>query len=176
MSESAAVDCFACRHYISSVGEKGYCRLYNHETSLPEKSCPRFEDKPARKTEEAPAVKKSPDKKSRKNTYVLMFGALASCILLGVIGLMFGVNLIMSVYAVDTIPSELKFLTTVVTAVVFLACCLLLFVLGKKYKWVMVLEIILTLVLLTVILLFSKSVFDSFLGYIVRYITMIFGS
>ena len=173
MTENTAA-CLTCRYYISSVGEKGFCRLYDHETTMPEKSCPRFEEKPVREAAETPEIKKMPDKKNRKFTYVLMIGAIASSIFLCVIGLMFGVNLIMSVFTVDTISETSKFFTAVMTAVLFLIACFLLFALGRKYRWAMILEIILTLAALTVLLFFSKSVFDSFLSYTVRYITAIF--
>ena len=39
MSES----CEKCRNYTADIGDKGYCKLYRHETSTPEKVCPRYE-------------------------------------------------------------------------------------------------------------------------------------
>lgn len=39
MSES----CEKCRNYTADIGDKGYCKLYRHETNYPEKVCPRYE-------------------------------------------------------------------------------------------------------------------------------------
>lgn len=35
--------CLNCRHYTDNIGDKGYCKLYRHNTSLPDVVCSKFE-------------------------------------------------------------------------------------------------------------------------------------
>lgn len=37
--------CLDCKHYTEDIGDKGYCKLYRHNTASPEIACPKFESK-----------------------------------------------------------------------------------------------------------------------------------
>lgn len=37
--------CLNCRYYTDDIGDKGYCKLYRHNTSSPDVACPKFEKK-----------------------------------------------------------------------------------------------------------------------------------
>lgn len=37
--------CLNCKHYTEDIGDKGYCKLYRHNTASPEVACPKFEKK-----------------------------------------------------------------------------------------------------------------------------------
>lgn len=37
--------CLDCKHYTEDIGDKGYCKLYRHNTASPEIACPKFERK-----------------------------------------------------------------------------------------------------------------------------------
>ncbi len=37
--------CLNCKHYTDDIGDKGYCKLYRHNTSSPDVTCPKFEKK-----------------------------------------------------------------------------------------------------------------------------------
>lgn len=44
LGEKKAV-CNNCSHYSDGLGEKGYCKLYHHNISVPERVCSRYEMK-----------------------------------------------------------------------------------------------------------------------------------
>lgn len=35
--------CLNCKYYTDDIGDKGYCKLYRHNTSSPDVACPKFE-------------------------------------------------------------------------------------------------------------------------------------
>lgn len=37
--------CLDCKHYTDDIGDKGYCKLYRHNTASPEFACPKFDKK-----------------------------------------------------------------------------------------------------------------------------------
>lgn len=167
--------CFTCDQYIASVGEKGYCRLYSHETSLPEKACPRYEEKKKKPEPEAQFINKKYKKHgSYKN--VITYGAFVSSTVLVVIGLIFSFNLGISVLSLDTIPTFIKGVTIVVLLILFFLSIFILFVLAKKYMWARFLEIAVAFTVVILILIYSNTVFESFINYIVRYIEFLFRS
>ena len=167
--------CFNCDQYIASVGEKGYCRLYSHETTLPEKACPRHVEKKKKLETEADFIEKSL-KKHVSYRNVITFGAFASSTFLVVIGLIFGFNLSISVLAIDTIPNFVKVLTIAASLLILLVTGLILYYLGKKYMTARVLEIIAAFTAVILFLIYSDTVFESFINYIVRYIEFVYRS
>ena len=167
--------CFNCDQYIASVGEKGYCRLYSHETALPEKACPRHKEKKNKPELKADFIEKT-QKKHVNYRNVITFGAFASSTFLIVIGLIFGFNLSISVLALDTIPNFVKVLTIAVSLLILLVTGLILYYFGKKYMTARILEIIVAFIAVILFLIYSDTVFESFINYIVRYIEFIFRS
>jgi len=172
MSDNEVKNCYSCDKYIASVGEKGYCKLYHHETPLPEKPCPRFEPKQViDKTGDFSVQENSGKDESIKN--ILIVGAFFASTVLTIIGMMFSFNLSMSVLTVEKIPILFKLVTIVLSVAFILLFSYVLFILGKRFLWARIAEIILTIIVVVVNLVFSTEIFETFSNYILRYIELL---
>ena len=176
MDEGVCKSCFECNSYIGSVGEKGFCKLYDHETTSPEIACPRFEEKEKKTIPvEQPEVKKQSETKL-KIVNILLVGFFLASTIITVLGLIFAMYLGISVVVNDSIPGMLKMMTTFVLLVLVLIGTYVLFTLGKKFLWARFLEIIFAIVAVVVILMKYETIWSSLTVYIARFISIIYGS
>lgn len=176
MDESVCKSCFECKSYIGSVGEKGFCKLYDHETTSPEIACPRFLKKEKITIPDVqPEVKKQSETRLRI-VNVLMVGAFLASTVLTILGFIFALYFGISVAVNDYIPGVLKLMTVFVLFVLVLFGTYILFTLGKKYLWVRFLEIIIAIAAVAVILMKYETIWSSLTVSIAKFIEIIYGS
>lgn len=174
MEESVCKNCFGCRYYIGSVGEKGYCRLFDHETPVPEIACPRFEEKPEKEAPaENPVVERHSEARLKIRNALLVGSFLASTIIT-ILGLIFAMYFSISVMVNDSIPGTLKLLSVFVLLFLVLFGTYILFTFGKKYLWVRFFGIIFAIFAVAVILLHYETIWSSLTVYIAKFIEIIY--
>lgn len=152
--------CFDCRFFTQAIGEKGYCTLYHHETVLPEKICPRFEQIENNETVNTSEPQKVDDASRKFDTYLVVGAFFASFILSAfafIILLVFGKSIIV----VGEIPDYIKVI--LISAASFLLLLFFYFLLrfGKKYTWARIVEMVLALIACIVALIYFNSIIFS---------------
>ena len=169
--------CYGCDHYIASVGEKGYCKLYRHETSLPEMCCPRYEER--KKEEPKPKEIKRVEKKTpvlQKNGNFLALAAFFACTVLTVIGLMFGLYFSVTVFSLTYISTSVKVISFFATLAVILFGAFLMFNIGKKYLVARLLELFTTVLVVVSVLINYETIWFRFHNLVIQIIDYFFGA
>ena len=169
--------CYGCDHYIASVGEKGYCKLYRHETSLPEMCCPRFEEK--KKDEPQIHEKIKIEKKTpvlRQNENFLALAAFFACTVLSVIGLMFGLYFVITLIGLPFVLTAVKVLTVLGTFALSLLGIFFLFNLGKKFLVARLFELFITVFVVAYVLINYETIWFNFHNFIMQVFYFVFGS
>lgn len=67
MAEEIKAVCKDCEYFSSGLSENGYCKLYHHNLSMPERICSRYE--PKKKTEKTSPVRNVTPELKIKSTY-----------------------------------------------------------------------------------------------------------
>lgn len=168
--------CFDCEHYIATVGEKGYCKLYRHETTVPEICCPRFEEKKkiVRETTELKIEEKTSD--SRQKINFLAMASFFACTVLTVIILMFEMYFIVTIFEIDIIPTPIKIGILVLSLALIALFILFLFNIGKKYLVARLLELFFTVFIMVTVLINYETIWFSFHNFIVDFVFWLIGS
>lgn len=170
-----ANDCFDCKFYNASVGEKGYCTLYRHETVLPEIACIKYEKKQDEPQNDSFAVRHM-TARWRRFINALMYGAFASCTVLTVISLMMCAYLDIEVFTIQQISPIFKILIVVLTAIFVLFMTHLLFILAKKYITARILELLLAIAVVIYILINYDTIWFDFTNFSVHLVDYVFKS
>lgn len=175
VSDEEKRSCFGCEHYIASVGEKGYCRLYRHETTVPEICCPRFEEKKqvVRETTEIKTETKTTE--NRQSINFLAMASFFACTVLTVIVLMFGLYFVVTIFGINTLPSVAKVSILVLTLALIALLILFLFNMGKKYLVARLLELFFTVFIMVFVLINYETIWFSFHGFVVNFVFWITG-
>lgn len=161
--------CIVCKHHVDFVGEKGYCKIYRHETLLPEDACPLFE--PCEEKKDINFEKTTyqlPQSSVQKNSGFKNFLIIIShfsCIVLTVVELFFGVNLGMMIASSETIPPILKVAVIFLSIVFMLLPVILFFKLIKKSVAAQVTSILFTVVV-TFLVISNKLLWFTFFQFI----------
>ena len=177
MSELNNESCEKCKYFSSGLSEKGYCKLYHHNISEPERICSRFEkkdEKPLISRQEC-ETKKALNISEFKYKYTRRLGYLIGivCAFIMIVALL----LVDIVFAVElhphSIPLPVKMGTHAVVLSMFLFFTWHTMMLLRKYRWVAIpYFIISTLLVLIVIFDFSNVwlTLNNWLNRIIDYI------
>lgn len=152
--------CFDCRFFTKAIGEKGYCTLYHHETVLPEKICPRFEQNESNDVMNTSKPQKVDDASRRFDKYLVIGAFFASFILSAfafIILIVFGKSIIV----VGEIPASIKVLSIFAGSCLLLLFIYFLFRFGKKHTWARIVEMVLALIACIVALIYFNSIIFS---------------
>ena len=160
--------CFDCEHYIASVGEKGYCKLYRHETTLPEISCPRFEKKKEKKIEIKPHHVSEKRNVMRQNVNFLAMAAFFASTVLTVISLLFGLYFIITIFSIPHLHIIIKAVVLIATLIVVLLLAAFLFNIGKKYLVARMLELFFTVFIVVFVLINYDTIWFSFHNLVIK--------
>lgn len=171
-----AKDCFDCKFYNASVGEKGYCTLYRHETVMPEIACIKYEKQEDEPKSKSRFVATYEGNGRRKIINALMFSAFAACTVLTVIGLMLGAYLNIAVFSIPQFPTVYKVISVLLTAVIALFVTHMLFILAKKYITARIIELVLAVAVVIIILVNYDTIWFNFTNLTVHFVNLIFKS
>lgn len=158
-------NCFNCRFFTKAIGEKGYCILYHHETSLPEKPCPRHEKE---QIDESKNIQRPEDVdyKSRRIKKNLFIGsALASLVLSGFavfVLIVFGVNVITH----EELSVLMKSFTLLVAISFVFVTIFSLFYFGRKSERLRTIEILLAFFVCVISLISFNSIISTTNGFV----------
>lgn len=170
--------CFDCKYYVNSFGEKGYCKFYRHETMLPEEACMKYEQVEAVERPELVAVhtEETEDKKPRifKNLF-LISGAISCLVLTGIVLLM-ALYLDITVAGFPEITVFQKGLTIFLSAVVVFVFSHLLFFFWRRYIGARFIELATAMATVIYVLVNYDTVWFRFTNITVKIIEMIFNS
>lgn len=178
MAEDNKKTCSDCEYFSEGLGEKGYCKLYHHNISIPERVCSRFEKKqektqlPKRKACYTEITQKKSQFKYKYNRRLSYLIGIISAFVL-VIALL----LVDIVFAVELFPHEIPLPAKIGTLAVVLAMFILFtwqtMVLLRKHRWVFVPYLILALALILLVLIDFGNVWltlNNWLNKIIDYI------
>lgn len=162
MSETEKKACFDCDYFTKAVGEKGYCKLFHHETALPEKACPRFEEKKEVVHEPSEHAPETIDASSRRFINLLLIGSFFGSTVLAILAFLIVLIYTVTVLPIADIPMSFKLFTVSAGVLAVLLFTYILFTLSKKYVAARVFEIIFALIVSLVLLLYlDKIIFYS---------------
>lgn len=174
MSEVRENACFDCDYFTKAVGEKGYCKLFHHETALPEKACPRYEEKKDVIPEPSEHAPEAIDPPSRRFINLLLIGSFFSSTVLAVLAFIIVLIYTVTVMPLADIPMSFKLLTVAAGIFAVLLFTYILFTLSKKYAVARILEIVLTLIISIVFLLYFNQIIFNVHSVIISVIEKIF--
>lgn len=174
MEENHADSCFTCRHYTDSLGEKGYCMLYRHETTLPSISCVKHEIKTVdpKKIKEYKTAEK-PDS-SRRYINFLAFASFFSSTVLTVIAMLFALYFCITVFSVNGFETVYKVVILLGSLTVALFFTYMLYTLGKKFLAARLIELFFTVFIVVYVLMNYNTIWFSFHNLILEFIDLIF--
>ena len=167
--------CYDCEYYISSIGDRGYCKLYRHETTMPDIACPRYEKKEIVQPE-LQELKTSKKTFLKKNESFLALASFFACTVLTVILLMFGLYFAVTIYGISVLSLTVKILIVLATIAIISGITFLLFNIGKKYMLMRLFELFLTVFVVVFVLINYEVIWFQFHGLVVSIIDFIFGS
>ncbi len=157
MAEEKNVSCENCKYFSDGLSEKGYCKLYHHNITAPERICSRFEQKEEKQAVShigESVIMTLPDnarlkyKYNRRLTYFI--GIVCSFIL--IVALL----LIDIVFAVELHPHRISLPVKIGTLSVVMAFFLFFswhtLMLLRKYRWMVVPYLIVSLGLICLVL------------------------
>ena len=178
MSEVERHSCFDCEYYTTSIGEKGYCKLFRHETTLPDTACTRYEKKEAPKydTGDYSFIPEHTESESMKVINILMVSAFFACTVLTIIGFILGFYFNISVVSTEEIPVVLKILSVLLTVAAVLFGAYVLFSLGKKYVGARIAELFLAVFIVMFVLLNYEDIWSDFSTFTLQAVKFLFGS
>lgn len=166
--------CYDCEHYTDKLGKNGYCKYYRHDISVPEMICSKFEEKikinkkidnqgeKNKETKKADNLKD--ESKTRQNNYkirterILLASGILGCIILMIIGLIFGASIGSAVFPIQAIPFWQKLVFAAVILLIVLGISLLILTLVRKFVQARIIVFISTLVLVMIILMNYNSI------------------
>lgn len=144
MAEEKKVSCENCKYFSDGLSESGYCKLYHHNITMPERICSRFEQKEEKKQTvshtEVSSTKPELDKAQLKYKYnrrlSYFIGIVCSFIL--IVALL----LVDIVFAVELHPHSISLPVKIGTLSVVMAIFLFFswhtLMLLRKYRWMVV--------------------------------------
>ena len=122
MAEENKSSCENCKYFSDGLSEKGYCKLYHHNITVPERICSRFEEKEEKKTfshTEESFAKAVPEKAQFKYKYskrLSYFIGIVSAFILSIALLLVDI-----VFAVELHPHSIPLPAKIGTLAVVLA-------------------------------------------------------
>ncbi len=153
MAEEKKNSCVNCKYFSDGLGEKGYCKLYHHNIMIQERICSRFEKKEENQTvlqskgSKDHYTKAVPDKAQFKYKYNkrLSYFIGIVCSFIFIVALL----LVDIVFAVELhphkIPLPVKIGTLSVVLAVFLFFAWHTLMLLRKYRWIFIPYLIISL-------------------------------
>lgn len=163
MADKIEKSCFECEYYTRAIGEKGYCKFYHHESALPEKACPKFEEKKIK--EKKADVPETVDPLSRRILNIVTVGAFLASTVFTILAFVSVLVFIMTIFPIDEIPAMFKVFVSVAGILAVLLFTYILFTLGKKYAVARVVEMIFAVILAFIFLTYLDKA--SFLAHTV---------
>ncbi len=172
--------CKNCTYFSRGLTEGGYCKLYRHNLSMPERICSRFEPKREPKTVLSQRAEEGTHKKilkpavgnksTRRLTY---FIGLICTIILSIVVLFVGV-LFASVVIAQEVGISVKLGTMAVALSVLFLFSWHLVMLLRRHRWVYVVYLVLTLALVLLLLFDFGNVWLTLNNEITRVVEFIY--
>ena len=156
MAEENKSSCENCKYFSDGLSEKGYCKLYHHNITVPERICSRFEQKEEKQT--VPHIDESNKNtvyqkaqfKYKYNKRLSYFIGVVSAFVLSI-----AVLLVDIVFAVELHPHAISLPVKIGTLAVVLAMFLFFvwhnMMLLRKYRWMVVPYFILALLIIILV-------------------------
>ncbi len=181
MAEEKKDSCLNCKYFSDGLSEKGYCKLYHHNITMPERICSRFEKKEEKQTVlQSNECKDCCTKTAQNRT---LFNYKDNNRLTYFIGVVCSFILIVTLLLVDiafavelhphkiALPVKIGTLSVVMAFFLFFAWHTLMLL--RKYRWMYILYLIVSLVLVLLIFLDFGNVWltlNSWLNGIIDYV------
>ncbi len=158
MAEENKNTCYDCEYFTDGIGKNGYCSLYRHNISLPEKICSKFEKKKKDQTvlrnkesfsEEASRKSEFKYKYDRHLSY---FIGIISAFVLVIAFLIFDILFVAELHS-HMLPLPVKLGSIAVLTAVFLIYSWQLFMFLRKFRWAFIPYLIIAITLILLIVL-----------------------
>ncbi len=177
--------CLECRHYTDDIGDKGYCKLYRHNTSAPDVACPKFEKKESKEKRSSFNVEKvksyvmdEANRSRYKNSANKMLFALSvACMsVLSILLIFFSVVLCATLATFAEVRVLHKVIFIVVTGSFVISFIVILGMLLSKFRVMRLIIPMVSLVILICMLVFSDEVWFDFNSLIMQISETIFNT
>lgn len=157
MADENKNSCENCKYFSDGLSEKGYCKLYHHKLTEPERICSRFEQKEEKRKDspnEADYTKNAPETgrlKYKNNKRLLYLIGIVSIFVLSIALLLVDIVFAVELYP-HLIPLPVKIGTLAVVLAVYLFFVWHNMMLLRKYRWTAVLYFILALAVIVLVI------------------------
>lgn len=175
--------CLNCRYYTDDIGEKGYCKLYRHNTSTPDVACPKFEKKENKEKRSSFNVERMKGYvldeanlnryKSSANKMLFML-SVACMSVLSVLLIFFSVVLCATLATFAQVRTLYKVIFIVVTVSFVISFIVILGMLLSKFKVMRLIVPLVSFVILIWMLVFSNEIWFDFNSLIMQISKTIF--
>ncbi len=174
MAEENKAVCKDCEYFSSGLSENGYCKLYHHNLSMPERICSRFE--PKKNIKRTSPIRNTPSDLKIKSTYgqhlSYTIGVVSSIVMI------LALLLIDIVFAVELFPHPIPFPAKIgALAVVFSGFLLVSWhtlVILRKNRWLYIPYLIISIAVLSLVVFDFGNVWLKLNGVLNRIIEYIF--
>lgn len=175
--------CLDCIHYTDSIGDKGYCKLYRHNTSSPDVACPKFEkneNKERKNTLTVEMVKEIVISEVSKNRHkfsmdrILMMTSVICTTVLSVLLLIFSTTLCVSLATFNQVSVLHRVIFIVLVAAFVISFIVIVCMLLSRFKVMRIIVPAVSFVTVIFLLAFSNEVWFDFHSLIINISETIF--
>lgn len=175
--------CLNCRHYTDDIGDKGYCKLYRHNTSLPDFACPKFEKKEARERRNTLTVEMVKDivlseVSKNKNKFsmnrMLMMASVVCITVLSVLLLIFSTTLCATLATFNQVSVLHRTIFIILVAAFVISSIVIVCMILSRFKAMRIIILIISLAVVIILLAFSNEIWFDFHSLIINLSETIF--
>ena len=169
--------CTDCKHYTDSIGAKGYCKLYRHNTSSPDIACPKFEkieNKERKSTLTVERVREiviSEVSKSRSKfsmNRIWMMTSVVCTTVLSVLLLIFSTTLCATLATFNQVSLLHRVIFIVLVAAFVISLIVIVCMLLARFRVMRIVVSVLALITVIILLVFSDEVWFDFYSVIIN--------
>ncbi|MBP3442251.1 MAG: hypothetical protein J6L62_05535 [Clostridia bacterium] len=168
--------CLNCRYYTDDIGDKGYCKLYRHNTASPDVACPKFEKKETKErkdTQEAEKVKGSVLSELSKNKYKasvnkgLLISSVVCTAVLSILLLIFSATICVTFATAGQVSLLHRVIFIVLVAAFVISLIVVVCMLLSRFKVMRIIITAVSIVIVVVMLIFSDRIWFDFYSLVI---------
>ena len=159
--------CLNCIYYTDDIGKKGYCKLYRHNTPMPDFACPKFEKKEPRERRNTLTVEMVKDivmSEVSKNRYkfsmnrMLMMASVVCITVLSVLLLIFSTTLCVTLATFNQVSVLHRTIFIILVAAFVISSIVIVCMLLSRFKVMRIIIPIISMAVVIILLVFSNEI------------------
>lgn len=168
--------CLNCRYYTDDIGEKGYCKLYRHNTATPDVPCPKFEKNESKERKNTPIAEKakvSVLSELSKNKYKssvnkgLLISSVVCTAVLSILLLIFSATICVTFATAAQVSLLHRVIFIVLVTAFVISLIVVVCMLLSRFKVMRIIIPVISMVIVIVMLIFSDKVWFDFYSLII---------